>query len=485
MGSLQALTLAGDQLVLEETTIRDFERNLKGSLLLPSHDGYDEGRSVWNGMIDHRPACIVRCAGRDDVITTVNFARDNGLLVSVRGGGHNVAGNAVCDGGLVIDLSDMKGVLVDSANQTVRAEGGVTIGDLDQATQAYGLAVPMGVVTETGIAGLTLGGGLGWLRRKYGLSSDNLISADVVTADGEYIKASAEENSDLFWGLQGGGGNFGIVTSFEFQAYPVGPDVFVAFVIHPYENAKAVLQFYREWVVTAPDEVSSFGILWHAPEMAEIPAEYHHQPIVVLLAMYSDEPAAGERTLQSLRDFGQPLVDLSSVMPYLEFQQFFDEDYPAGEMHYYWKSRYLSSLSDEVIDRLIDINENSPSPHSTLDIWQLGGAMSRVDAAATAFGDRSAPFLLGIEANWEDPAADAANIAWARQAYRMMEPFSTGAEYLNFPGLYEEGDQMVRSSFGKNYARLVELKNKYDPTNFFQLNQNIKATPYSKEEKKT
>jgi FAD/FMN-containing dehydrogenase len=478
MADLLALTHTGDRIVLKEATVREFEGRLAGSLLLPGHAGYDEGRSVWNGMIDHRPACIVRCAGRNDVITTVNFARNNGLLVSVRGGGHNVAGNAVCDGGLVIDLSEMKGVVVDSANQTIRAEGGATIGDLDRATQAYGLAVPMGVVTETGIAGLTLGGGLGWLRRKYGLSSDNLISADVVTADGRYLKASEEEHPDLFWGLRGGGGNFGIVTSFEFQAYPVGPDVFVAFVIHPYENAKAVLQSYREWAATAPDEISSFGILWHAPEMEEIPAGYHHQPIVVLLAMYSDDPADGERALGPLRDMGQPVVDLSGVMPYLEFQQFFDEDYPAGEMHYYWKSAYLNGLSDEVIDRLIDINQNSPSPHSTLDIWQLGGAMSRIDAMESAFGDRSAPFLLGIEANWEDPAADAANIAWARQAYSLMEPYSTGAEYLNFPGLYEESDQMVRNSFGKNYARLVELKNKYDPTNFFQLNQNIKATTH-------
>ena len=466
-------TPGGDAIVLDAATVNSLAGSLHGDLILPDDGRYHRARAVWNGMIDHKPAAIARCANTEDVVKAVNFARENGLLISVRGGGHNVAGSAVCEGGLVIDLAQMKEVQVDTAQQTVRAGGGTTIGDLDRATQAHGLAVPMGVVTATGIAGLTLGGGLGWLRRKYGLSCDNLIAAEVVTADGAAIQASENENADLLWGLRGGGGNFGIVTRFQFRAYPVGPEVFIAFAIHPYEHARAALEFYRTWASSAPDEISSFAILWHAPAIEEIPTSAHGQPIVVFLAMHSGTPVEGERALQPLRDHGSPLADLSGMMPYLEVQQFFDADYPAGEMHYYWKSQYLTALSDEVIDKLMALNLESPSHHSTIDLWQLGGAMRRIGPEATAFGDRSAPFLVGIEANWEDAGLDAANIAWARKVSKTLEPYATGAQYMNFPGLYEDGEQMVRNSFGGNYARLVELKNKFDPKNFFRLNQNI------------
>jgi hypothetical protein len=325
------------------------------------------------------------------VVAAVRFARDHDLKIAIRGGGHNVAGNAVCDGGVVIDLSPMHSVRVDPSAQTVRAEGGVTIGELDHETQAFGLAVPMGVVTATGIAGLTLGGGLGWLRRKYGLSCDNLRSADVVTADGRLVTASADADAELLWALKGGGGNFGIVTSLEFQAYPVGPDVFFAFVVHAGPDARAALRFFRAWDASAPDEVSAFAILWHAPEIDEIPAEHHHAPIAVYLAMHCGDPTDGERVLRPLREFGTPIADLSAPMPYLDVQRFFDADYPAHEMRYYWKSRYLSGLPDEAIDVLVELNEATPSSHSTLDVWQQGGRMSRVAPAETALGDRSAP----------------------------------------------------------------------------------------------
>src|SRR5215216_374290 len=311
MAELQIVTLTGADAALGETVVERFGSGLRGELLRPGHTAYDEARKVWNGLIDKHPALIARCAGVGDVVDSVNFARENDLLVAVHGGGHNVAGNAVCDGGLVIDLSPMKGVRVDPERRTVRAEGGATWADLDRETQVFGLATPGGEVSETGIAGLTLGGGIGWLRRKYGLSCDNLISADVVTADGELRTASSENNADLLWALQGGGGNFGVVTSFEFRAHPVGPEVFFAFVIHPGTGtgARAALQFYREWSQSASDDISSFAILWHAPEIEEIPAEHHGVPIVVYLAMYAGDAVEGEAALQSLRDYGSPIAD--------------------------------------------------------------------------------------------------------------------------------------------------------------------------------
>ena len=478
MSQTDLRTREGLATTVSDEAITALAQVLRGRLVQPSDADYDTARAVWNGMVDRHPALIVRCAGAADVVTSVNFAKEHDLRVAVRGGGHNAAGNAVCDDGLVIDLSLMRGVRVDPLARTVRAEGGVTIGELDHESQAFGLAVPMGVVTETGIAGLTLAGGIGWLRRKYGLSCDNLLSADVVTADGELRTASSENNADLLWALQGGGGNFGVVTSFEFRAYPVGPEVFFAFVIHPGTGtgARAALQFYSEWSQSASDDISSFAILWHAPEIEEIPAEHHGVPIVVYLAMYAGDAEEGEASLQSLRDYGSPIADLSGRTSYLEVQSFFDADYPAHEMRYYWKSRYLNELSAEAMDALIRLNEASPSHHSTLDVWQLGGALSRVPPQNTAFGDRSAPYLIGIEANWERPEDDAACIAWGREAFRALEPFSSDREYFNFPGLYEESDKSVRNTFGANLGRLQSVKRKYDPDNLFRLNHNISAS---------
>jgi FAD/FMN-containing dehydrogenase len=469
-----AAEITGATTEFKDDVAGELESRLRGRLIRRTDGDYNEARLVWNGMVDKHPALIARCAGVADVITSVRLARERSLPIAIRGGGHNVAGNGVCDGGLVIDLSLMNSVHVNPEKRTVRAEGGATIGDLDHETQAFGLAVPMGVVTATGIAGLTLGGGLGWLRRKHGLSSDNLISVDIVTADGQLITASEEQNRDLFWGVQGGGGNFGVVTSFEYRAHPVGPDVFLAFVVHAGRDAHEALRFYREWAITAPDEVSSFAILWHAPEIDEIPAEYHHAPIVVFLAVHCGAGQRAQQELSQLREFGSPIADLSNTLPYLEVQRFFDADYPAHDMRYYWKSHYLAGLPDEAIAVLVDLNETSPSVHSTLDIWQLGGAFSRPAASDTAFGDRSAPFLLGIESNWEHPEDDGAALEWGRTAFRALEPFATGGEYLNFPGLYENNDKMVQDTFGANLDRLVALKQRYDSTNLFRLNHNIR-----------
>lgn len=461
--------------ILEESLVTGLQSRMRGELIRPGDAHYDEARKVWNGMIDKKPALIARCASVEDVVASVNFARENEILLAVRGGGHNVAGTALADGGLVVDLSPMKGVRVDPERRTVRAEGGVTIGELDEETQKFGLATPMGVVSETGIAGLTLGGGLGWLRRKYGLSSDNLVSVEIVTADGRYLTASETENPDLFWGIRGGGGNFGVVTSFEYRLYPVGPEVMCVFVLYPGARAKEVLRFTEEYMAQAPDEVSPLSFLGRVPYDALFPEEWHGEQYVALLAMHPGEVEEGERVLQPLRELGEPIADLSEPMSYVEVQKILDEDYPEG-WRYYWKSVNVSRLDDEVIEHLMAHAEAAPSHHSTIDVWYQGGAMNRVGAEETAFGDRSALYLLGIEGNWEEPDEDEANVAWVRECVADMRRFSDGGIYLNFPGFLEEGQEMMRDAYGENYERLVALKNEHDPTNFFRMNQNIRPT---------
>jgi FAD/FMN-containing dehydrogenase len=461
--------------VIEESVVAGLQARMRGELIQPGDESYDEARKIWNGMIDKKPALIARCASADDVVASVNFARENGILLAVRGGGHNVAGTASADGGLVIDLSPMKGVRVDSERHTVRAEGGVTIGELDEETQKFGLATPMGVVSETGIAGLTLGGGIGWLRRKYGLSSDNLVSVDIVTADGRYLTASETENPDLFWGIRGGGGNFGVVTSFEYRLYPVGPEVMFCFVLYPGDRAKEVLRFCEEYVTQAPDEVSPLGVLGRVPHDEIFPEEWHGKPYAAILAMYLGSVEEGEQILKPLRDLGDPITDLSEPMTYVEVQKVLDEDYPEGG-RYYWKSVNVNGLGDEEIEHLMAHAETAPSDHSTIDVWYQGGAMNQVGAEETAFGDRSAPYLLGVEGNWEEPHEDEANVAWVRECVADMQRFSDGGMYLNFPGFLEEGQEMMRDAYGENYERLVVLKNEYDPTNFFRMNQNVRPT---------
>jgi FAD/FMN-containing dehydrogenase len=476
MAGLRVVTLGGAESALDEAEVERFGSRLWGKLLRPGDDEYEEARRLWNGVIERRPALIARCAAAEDVVESVNFARENDLLLAVRGGGHNVAGMAMADGGLVVDLSAMKEVGVDPERRTVRAGAGVTIGELDEQTQKHGLAAPMGVVSQTGIAGLTLNGGMGHLRRKHGLSSDNLVSVDVVTADGRSLTASAQENADLFWGVRGGGGNFGVVTSFEYRLHPVGPEVMFCLVFYPGDRAKEAFRFVEGYVADAPDEVSPLGVLGRVPRVEDFPEEWHGEQFVAFLAMYVGDVEEGRRVLAPLREIAEPIADLSGPMPYVEAQKALDEDYPDG-WRYYWKSVNVDGLGDEVIEALIEQAESAPSDHSTIDVWFQGGAMGRVGATESAFGDRSAPYLLGIEANWEpEPQEDEANIAWARDCYADMRRFSGGGLYLNFPGFLEEGQGLMRDAYGENYERLVALKNEYDPANLFRLNQNIAPT---------
>lgn len=458
---------------LDETVVADFEATLRGSLLRPDTPAYDEARTVRNGLIDRRPALIARCAGTADVIAAVTFAREQGLKLSVRGGGHNVAGSAVNDGGLVIDLSGMRGVRVDPATRTVRVQGGATWGDVDPETQVFGLATPGGVISSTGVGGLTLHGGWGWLRRKYGYCVDNLLSVDLVTADGTLLVASAEENPDLYWAVRGAGSNFGVVTSFEFQLHPVGPAVAMAATVYALEDAQHVLASWRPFVESAPDEISSSALFWSVPPAEAFPPELHGRPVIIIAAAYAGDAAEGERVLQPLRDLAEPLLDLSGTMPYTVLQSAFDAFFPKGWL-YYWKSLYLDGLDQDAIASIADYATNRPSPMSLMAIWHVGGgAANRVSPGATAFGKRDAPYLLSFDTTWTDPVDTERNIAWTRAAWSDMQRFGSGGLYLNFAGFGEEKEALVRSGYGANYDRLARLKARYDPTNLFHMNQNI------------
>ena len=472
MANLEIATLDGGRGQLGEQAVEELRQQLQGQLLQAGDEEYERARQVWNGIIDRRPALIARCAGTEDVVAAVNFARTHGILLAVRGGGHNVAGLASCDGGLVIDLSRLKDVEIDVEARVARVGGGARWGEVDAVTQPFGLAVPGGVVSDTGVAGLTLGGGLGWVRRKYGLSSDNLLAAEIVTADGKVLRASETEHPDLLWGLRGGGGNFGVVTSFEFRLQPVGPEVMVAMTFYPVTRAHELVSFFRSYSETAPDEVSGFAIFGSVPAAPFIPAELHGAPTVILAGCYVDPVEEGDAVMRPLREQGGAQFDLSGPMPYLELQKFFDEDYPSGELQYYWKSVFLRELSDAAIDRLIELAAERPSPLTTIDLWQMGGAVSRIRSGDTAFAEREAPFLIGIESNWDDPADNERNIAWTRRVFQELQPFSTGGLYLNFE---EHRDGAPQEALQGNYGRLLEIKRRYDPTNLFRVNQNIRA----------
>jgi FAD/FMN-containing dehydrogenase len=458
--------------ILNPDTMSDLARDFRGELIRPGDPAYDEARGVWNGMIDRRPALIARCRGVADVVACVRFAAEHDLLLAVRGGGHNVAGFGTCDGGMVIDLSAMRGVRVDPVRRTVRAEGGATWGDLDRETQLFGLAAPGGIHSKTGIAGLTLGGGQGWLRRTHGMSCDNLISADVVTADGRLLVATETENAELFWALRGGGGNFGVVTSFEYRLHPVGPMVAFAGPVYPIEETARVMAGFRDYVAGAPDEINASATWWSIPAVPGFPEELHGQAVVILPSVYAGPAAEGEARLMPLRQFAEPILDLSATLPFTVLQQLFDPFFPRGELRHYWKSLYLAGLGIEVVNEIVTWMGRRPSSNSMAAVWALGGALGRVDPEATAIGERTAPFLFEILANWEEPEDTERNVAWARDFFAAMERFGAGKTNLNFPGLGED-PQFVRAAFGRNYARLAALKQKYDPTNLFRLNQNI------------
>lgn len=444
---------------------QQLEAALQGRLIRPTDADYDEARAVWNGMIDHYPALIARCKTVADVIETIHFAREHKFPVSVRGGGHNVAGSAIVENGVVIDLSDMNSVYVDPRARIARVEGGARLRDLDRATQPYGLAVPAGVMSDTGIGGLTLGGGTGWLSRKYGLTIDNLISAMVVTAEGRLLKASETENPDLFWGLRGGGGGLGVVTSFEFCLRPIGPQVMSVGVFYPGDEAPEILRQYLAFSAAAPDEASVLVSQGHIPAVDMFPAQYHGQRFIFLAGCYAGPVDEGQRVMQPLREFATPIQDFSGVTAFTELQQLWDEEYPSGTLRYYWRALHLNRLDEAAIQRLIMLVNEAPSPLTTLDIGQLGGAVARVPQDATAYPHRSAPYVLFIESNWADPADDDANIGWARRVVDAMQPFSDGSQYANFPGLLEDQEKW----FGTNYQRLQSLKAQYDPTGLFRI----------------
>ena len=459
---------------IDDEVISNFKTRLRGKLFLPGESGYEQARSIWNGMIDRRPRWVARCTGVADVIAAVNFARDNNLLLSVRGGGHNVAGSAVCEGGLMIDLSLMRGIHVDPSKRIARVQPGTNWGDLDRETQLFGLAVPGGIVSATGVAGLTLGGGFGWLSRKYGLTSDSLLSADVVLADGRFLKASSSENPDLFWGICGGGGNFGIVTSFEFQLQPIGPEVIAGFIFYPFEDAQEVLEFFKEFTAHAPDELSTLAVLRIAPPAPFLPKHIHGQPVVVIGVCYAGAIEDGEQIVRPLKEFGSPLVDLVGRKPFVAHQIMLDAASPSGR-RYYWKSEYLSELNDDARRILVNYAANLSSSMTAVLIFQLGGAISRVGEYETAAGNRNAAYVLNIQTAWEDADQTDKHIEWTRTFWQDMQPFSSGGVYVNF--LSEgEGDVRIRAAYPGSYERLVELKNKYDPTNLFRMNQNIKPT---------
>ncbi len=454
--------------------ISGLANRLRGKAVGPDDAGYADACRLWNGTIARRPRVIVRPSGAADVIAAVAFAREHRLPLSVRGGGHNVAGHALVDDGLTIDLSSMRGVRVDPARRRARAEGGATLGDLDHEAQAHGLATPLGVVSRTGASGLTLHGGLGFLTRRYGLACDNLVAADVVTADGKLVTADLDQHTDLLWALRGGGGNFGIVTSLEYQLHPVGPDVWMFIVMYPVAEAARVLRFFRETMAAASEEIMAIAIFWNSPHEESIPEAARDQPVIVLAGMHCGAFADGEGAIAPFRQVAEPLLDFSGPMPFLSAQRLFDADYPDGR-RYYWKSLYLDSLDDAAVATLADHAARRPSKISSVDVWALGGAMRREPQGGSAFSHRDRPFLLGIEANWDDPADDARNVAWARGLFTDMRRFSTGGMYLNFPGLAEEGDALLRESFGSSYARLQQVKARYDPENLFRSTFNIRT----------
>ena len=469
----QLTSLHGATTSISEDDVQNLSDSLDGDLLTPDSEGYDQARTIWNAMIDRRPGLVAMCESEGDVAASVKFASEHGLLLSIHGAGHNIAGNAVCDGGFMISFARMKDVEVDTDTGRVRVQPGATLGDLDAATQEHGLAVPTGINSTTGIAGLTLGGGFGWLSRKHGMTVDNLLSARVVLADGSVVVASESENEDLFWGLRGGGGNFGVVTSFEFQGHQVGPEVLSGLIVHPFSDVADVLPKYREFAANAPDEVTVWVVLRKAPPLPFLPVEVHGTEVVVLAAMYAGDMADGEEALAPLRAIGNPIADVIGPNPFAGWQQAFDPLLTPGARNY-WKTHDFAELSDGLIDTAIEYAGKLPDAQCEVFLAQMGGAQGRVADEATAYQGRSAKFLMNVHGRWDDPDKDDTCIAWCRELWKAMEPFATGEAYVNFMTDDEEG--RVESAYGSSYDRLVAVKNRYDPQNLFRMNQNIAPT---------
>lgn len=450
--------------------IEKFRSGMRGDVMMPDDPGYEEARTIWNATIDRRPAVIARCAGVADVIASVALARDTKVPVSVRGGGHNIAGNAVCDDGFMIDLSRMTSVRIDPAARRAFVEPGATLADFDHEAQAFGLATPLGINSTTGVAGLTLGGGFGWLTRKYGLTVDNLVSAEVITAEGKRVRASANENPDLFWAVRGGGGNFGIVTLFEFQLHPVGPELLSGLIVFPFSEARAVLTRYRELTETAPEELTVWTVLRKAPPLPFLPADVHGKEVVLFPFLYVGDADAGLRAIAPLREAARPCGEHMGPQPYTAWQKAFDPLLTPGARNY-WKSHNFVTLSDGVLDKAMEYAARLPSPHCEIFFAHIGGRGSRVPGDATAYAHRDANYVLNVHGRWETRDGDEACISWAREFFAETAPFATGGVYVNF--LTQEETGRIQAAYGQNYRRLAEVKKKYDPDNLFHMNQNI------------
>lgn len=452
--------------------IKNLKNKVRGEIVLPGDPNYNEVREIWNAMIDRQPAVIIQCAEADDVPHAISYARDNGLEISIRGGGHNIAGSALCNNGLMIDFSNMTAVKVDAQKRRAYVEPGATLGDFDKAIQAHGLATPVGINSTTGIAGLTLGGGFGWLTRKYGMTIDNLISAEMVTADGRKIQVSEGENTDLFWAIRGGGGNFGVITQFEFSLHPVGPEILAGLIVFPINQAKQVLQKYREFVKSAPEELSIWVVLRKAPPLPFLPVAVHGKEVVVLAIFYAGDTAKGEKLIDPLRSFGDAYGEHIGTQPYVQWQQAFDPLLTPGARNY-WKSHNFKELSDGALDTIIEFVGKIPSPQCEIFLGLIAGAANRVSSNAMAYGHRDAKFVLNVHGRWDDAAQDEIGVAWAREFFKASAPYASAGVYVNF--MTEDESDRVAAAYGENYARLKQVKKKYDPKNIFHNNQNIKA----------
>ena len=468
---MKTRALDGREVELDDAQVMALRVRHRGAVVLPGEAGYDESRSLWNAMNDRRPAVVARCLGAADVLECVRFARDHELLLCVKGGGHNIAGLAVADGAFLIDLSAMRGVWVDAANRIARAQGGCLLGDVDRETQLHGLAAVLGFVSATGVAGLTLGGGFGYLTRRWGWTADNVVAMEVVTADARLVRASADENPDLFWGLRGGGGNFGVVTAIEYALYPVGPQIVGGMVAWPASEAPAVLDFYRTLAESAPPELTLVALLRNAPPAPWLPKERHGTPIVAILACHSGDADEGERAVAPIKSFSSPIGDVLVRRPYTQLQSLLDATQPKGR-RYYWKSEFLPRIEPELSAGVIEQASHILSPHSAVILFHVGGALNELAADHSPVGNRGARFVLNIAGAWERPEEDAANVEWARTAWRALRRFSTGGTYVNFLNREELTDRLD-AALGENVLRLSEVKSVWDPGNLFRANHNI------------
>jgi FAD/FMN-containing dehydrogenase len=473
MSAVAAKTTGGVDITLEPKMIDDFRARLRGTLLLRGETGYDDARSIWNAMIDRRPAMIARCLGAVDVVTAVNFARENGLLLSIKGGGHNIAGLAVCEGGLMLDMSFMRGVWVDPVARTARAQAGCLLGDVDRETQLHNLATVLGFVSNTGIAGLTLGGGFGYLSRRFGFACDNVLSMEMVTAEGRVVRASEKENEDLLWGLRGGGGNFGVVTGFEYRLHPVGADIIGGLIAWRGEDARDVLRMYQSLIEQASPEFAVAVVLRKAPPAPWLSKDVHGKLIVAFAICHSGSIEDGQQKVSAVKSFGSPVGDVVQRRPYASQQSILDATQPKGR-RYYWKSDFLPRLTPESLESTVVHAERILSPHSGMILFPIGRAQGQLSENYSAVGNRDAAFVVNIAAAWEKAEDDGPNIQWARNAFQDMRRFSTGRASINFLS-EEEGADRIQATYGKNYDRLLEIKRKWDPENFFRANKNIVA----------